>query len=490
MELMLSCYYDIRFTMLVCSFVSEAARSLGASEREAQELSLAAEEATGHIIENHPEAGIDDRFEVICSVRDEGLELTFKNTGLPVDARALPRYDLERVEDTIDGLRFHLIEKLVDHHEFVNLGRLGWRTVLFKRIGNLERPLFGPEGEGEDLVARAAEKLVVRRAVPEDAPAIVELAYRNYSYSYAKETFYFADRLGEELRSEKVFSIVALNPAGTMVGQVAILASEECPEVAEVGALMVLPEYRRSLGLLQMIKLAQRFAVGESSPFRLFESNFVTAHTISQKAGMLFRFKPMALKLSVHERASYKGMEGVSAQRESHLYSVVGRTELPSLELYVPRVHASFTEALFRRICAAPTCLDGEAPVPADSPETELAVHLKPDYSLATVTVERAGPDLLPRLRRCLHDLGMDDLKTVYVEFPAWKPSLCGVEEHSAELQIFFSGFVARTPDRWHVLYTQLNRQRFDFQEVQLAEPAALDLRSYVEFCRKRIEPR
>lgn len=489
MDLRLSCYYDLRFTPVISGFTSEAARAFGASEREAHELGLAAEEAVGHILENYPDAGPEERFEVSCEVSEEGLQFTFKNTGLPVDARAMPRYDPGRPEETIDGLRFHLIEKLVDHFEFVNLGRQGWRTVIFKRIRELARPFSKAEGDGEDLVARAAEKLTVRRALPADAEAIVELAYRNYSYSYAKETFYFADRLREELREEKVISIVVVNPGGAVVGQVALLASEQCPQLAEAGALMVLPAYRRSMGMLKMIKMARRLALDGTAPFSLLETNFVTAHTISQQAGALFHFQPMALKLSVHDRASYKGMEGVSAQRESHLYSVVGRAPLPPLELHVPRVHAAIAGTLFRRIGGEPVCLDGERPLPEGSPVTGLVWKVRADYSRATVKVEQAGPDLVPRLRKCLHDLALDDVKTVFVEFPAWKPSLGGIEEHAEELRLFFSGFVAEAPDRWHVLYTQLNRQHFDFRDVQLADPSALDLRSYVEFCRRRVVP-
>lgn len=490
LEMTLCCYYDPRFQPVIRSFAAETARAMGASEREVYEISIAMEEATNHILENHPTASLDEGFDVICRVTDDGLMFILKNMGLPVDARPLPCYDVERPEDTLEGLSLHLIEKLVDRYEFVNLGNRGWRTVLFKKIGNLEIPSSSAGPDQEDLSEMARQKLAVRRATPQDAPAIVELAYRNYHYTYAKETFYFVDRLREELQSERVVSMVALNPSGTMIGQVAILASPGCPEIAEVGALMVLPEYRRSLGLLQMIKLAQRYVNDEATPFTLYESNFVTAHTISQKAGSLFHFQPMALKLSVHARAAYQGMEGVNPQRESHLYSVVSRNLLPSLEMYVPRVHASITRTLFQRIGAEPVCLSGEEAIPEGSRPTELKIHIQSDFQAAVVTVIQAGPDLLSRLRRSFYEIEIEEIKTITVKFPTWKPSVQGIEDHSEELQIFFSGFVAESIDRWYILYTQLNRQRFDFNEVQLADPSALDLRAYVEFCRERILPR
>lgn len=490
MRLTLTCAYETRFLPVIWSFVTETARALGASEVEAQELGLASEEAAAHIIESFPGgSGVEERFEVHCEAREDGLEYVFNNLGPPINVAALPRYEKERPEDTIEGLRFMLLERFVDSFELVNRGHEGWRTVIFKRIG---RPRLGrpaeAAGAGEEL-GHAAEKLSVRRATPEDAAAIVDLAYHNYHYTYAKELFYFAERLAEELRAEHVVSFVASSPAGALVGQLALLASAAAPEVAEVGALMVRPEYRRSLGLLHLVKAAYQYGTSERSPFALYYSNLVTAHTMSQKASGLFRFRPMAIEVSVHERAAFLGLEGVTGQRESLLHAVTWPRPPAELQLCVPARHGEISRKLLARFGIGVTCLESERASPEPAGATALEVRLNRETALATVAVRHGGPDLAARLRRCLYEVEGEDVKTVHVRVPAWLPAAGDLESHAASLGLFFCGLVVEAPERWHLLYAKICRQRFDFAQVQLADPAALELRDYVEACYRRTVP-
>ncbi len=478
-QLTITTYYRVELLPPVVSFITELARGLGATSKELSELAMASEEAGVYIIERYPGDGLKEQFEVRCEVLEDGLRLVFSNLGLPVNLHDLPKYAADQPEETLDGLGLFLIEKMVDQFEFVNHGRAGWRTVLVKRFAHPRHPFT--DLETADSAASAKEKLQVMLAEPQHVPGIVELAYRNYGYSYSKEFFYYADQLQEALASGRVRSLVALSPDGRVVGQMAILSSPESAEVAEFGALMVQPEYRRSTGLLQLIKAVIR-DVRQTAALALGEANLVTTHTLSQKVCSVFNFRPMALKLSVHGRARFLSLaEDSDDQRESLLHAVTVNRPLPIIRLWVPPRHVAITQRLFDN---AELTLEIAESRPSALPETTaLTLDTYADSALTILSLSAPGLDYPAVLRKQLFELESDDIKTVLVRFPGWQPLPETLETEARRLRLFFCGWVVEAPDRWWLLYTRLNAQRFDFNRIQLCDEVAVELRSYVEQC-------
>lgn len=477
MQFALKTYYRLDLLPPVISFVAETARCLGANQREIQALALASEEAAVHIIEHYPNTGLDEQFEVFCEQRDDSLQVVFSNMGLPVNPTGLPKYEASQPEETIDGLGLFLIGKLVDHFEFVNQGRAGWRTVLVKR---LEQPrILCPKPGGADEEASVGrEKLRVMPAADEHVPGIVELAYRNYGYSYSKEVFYFADQLRQAIADGSVKSLVALNPEDKVVGQMATLVSAESPDVVEFGALMVQPEYRRSTGLLQLIKTLNRSVKNQPDSPALGEANLVTTHTQSQKVCSLFNFSPMALKLSVHGRAKFmKLAEEDDRQRESLLHAVTLTRQPQPVSLFVPARHVGITHRLFEN---AGIPLEIRQPEPP-AEQTALQVEPHEEAGLAVLSLASTGNDVAPVLRKRLFDLESDGFKTLFVRIPGWRPMPDNLDEEMRAMRLFFSGWIVQAPDRWWLLYTRLCAQRFDFRRIQLCDPLSIELQTYIE---------
>lgn len=479
MKFELKTHYRAEFLPLIVSFVTEVARGLGATPKECSELGIAAEEAGAHIIARYPGSGLEEQFEVCCEDRENGLRVVFSNMGLPVNPQALPKYETDRPEETLEGLGLFLIERMVDHYEFINQGRAGWRTVLVKQLANPKKPSTQTPENSDDL-APSREKLRVLQAGLEHVPGIVELAYRNYGYTYSKDLFYYADRLRTAISDGRVQSFIALNPAGQIVGQMALLYSPLSPEIGEVGAVMVQPEYRRSMGLLQLIKAVIHGVRDQPNSPLIGESNLVTTHTLSQKVCAVFKFKPMALKLSVHDRAHFLQLAENDGQRESLLHAILLTRPAKPVRLFVPPPHAEITNRLFHN---AEILLEQPTDVSAFPEQTALEVESHPDSGLAIVSVRVPGLDFAPVLRKQLFDLESDGMKTVFVRFPGWLPRPDTLENEARALRIFFCGWVAESPERWWLLYTRLNAQRFDFAQIQLCDPLALELRTYVETC-------
>ncbi len=189
MKFELRTHYRAEFLPLLVSFVTEVAKGLGATPKEVSELAIASEEAGLHIIERYPGNETDEQFNVVCENTEDSLRVIFSNMGLPVNPQALPQYEVANPEETLDGLGLFLIEKLVDHVEFVNQGREGWKTLLVKKIQHLTAKSTLPSPTSDD-VSPSKEKLRVLQADDSHVAGIVELAYRTYGYTYSKELFY------------------------------------------------------------------------------------------------------------------------------------------------------------------------------------------------------------------------------------------------------------------------------------------------------------
>lgn len=477
MHVVLTSYYRFEFLPLIVAFVSETARCLGATAKETAELGMAADEAGTHIIEHYPGDGLQEQFEVRCEVMGDGVRVVFSNMGLPVDAQGLPRYEAARAEETIDGLGLFLLEKLVDRCEFVNEGRAGWRTVLEKRLAGLKVPA-SVTVTAAPAAETARERLRVVPATAAHVAGIVELAYHTYGYSYCKELFYFADRLRDMLASGRVVSHVALDAADRVVGHMATMYPAHTREIAEIGALMIQPAYRRSTGLLQLIKTVHRGLREQPGELRIVETNLVTTHVLSQRVCGMFDFKPMALKLSVHGRAKFvKLAEEADGQRESLLHAIITLSPAGPLPLFVPPAHAAITARLFANAGINLVPPASAPPVPA---HTELTCADDPEAATATLLVQVPGADLIDVLHARLLALESEERKAVFVRIPGWLPATPGVDEAARRLRIFFCGWIEESPERWWALYTRLNAQRFVFDRIQLCDPLAMELRAYV----------
>lgn len=484
MQVILKTLYRMEFIPLIVSFVSETARCIGANAAEISNLSLASEEAASHIVENYPGGGRDDQFEVICEMLPDGLQIVFSNMGLPVNERGIPRFEAARPEENTDGLRFYLIEKMVDYFTFSNEGAKGWRTVLFKRIAAMR--LFDQIVPELNLSPSesAHEKLQVRTALIDDAPGIVELAYRTYRYSYTKGFFYYTDKLTSAIEQGKIISFVAVNLAGKIVGQMVIMLDTGKTNVSEIGAVMIQPEYRRSMGLLQLIKTVQRYVQEHPDVLPFCEVNLVTTHTLSQRVCGTFHFAPMALKLSVHGRAKFLGIEeSDTSQRESLLHAVRRVASLSPVRLYVSPRHADLTRSLFDN-AAIPIELCTSDGIPATaSVEQEFDVAADRDDSCTTIIVKGYGPDFFPHLKVLIFEQESDDIKTIFVRIPAGIPQPNSFDHEFGRLRLFFCGWVVESEVQWSLLYTRLNAQRIDFSRIQLYDPLAVNLRNYVQRC-------
>jgi anti-sigma regulatory factor (Ser/Thr protein kinase) len=113
------------FLALVRDVTRRMAELAGFDGPQAEQLSLAVDEAATNVIE-HAYAGAGDRvFEVLYDDRGSDLRIEVVDEGARVDPESVPKVDLKRYasERRTGGLGVHLMGKIMDSVTFRRTGR-------------------------------------------------------------------------------------------------------------------------------------------------------------------------------------------------------------------------------------------------------------------------------------------------------------------------------------------------------------------------------
>lgn len=482
MELSLRAHYRLETIPIIRSFVTECAIYFGANQRESFELALAAEEASAHIITTYPPQEAGDPFDIRCETDGSMIRFIFSNTGLPVNEKDIPEYDSTNPECSMDGLQFFLLEKLTDDFRFVNLGVGGWRTVIGKNLCDL-RPVVKPTTTKNDTESSkpTAKKIAILRAEPGDAYEITKLAYHTYRYSYAKKSFYYPEMLEDELAKQLVISFIGKTDDGEIVAHCGILRSTHCREIAESGAIMSKPEYRTTMTIPRIVKATHNFLLHDNPGIDLLDANLVTTHTGSQRICAMFKFKPFAIKLSVHEHAKFidVDVDAEALQRESLLYTILPYKKPEFIPLNIPKEHGEIVAEVFDNAQFAYELTNNEIEDDNNLAAT-INVERIPDKQFAQITVTEFGENLATLLKKTLYDLSLEGTLTIFLKIPAWKTHPVAMEERLRDNGFFFAGMMPSTPKEWHLLYVCLKDHKLDFNQIKMHDPMAKRLNEYV----------
>ena len=476
MTTQLSTYHDIQAIGIIRSFVVETARFFAADMQELQQLEVASEEAAVFII-NALIPDRDEHFTITCQPLANGLSFHFEIKGIPVDEENLPVYDSKNPTDSMDGLPFFLIESLTNVVQFQNRGSEGWVLIFEKRLKAFKPLQLQQETDPEVLKRCAKEKLPITIAQPEDAYALSKLTYFTYRYSYVKEIFYYKKELKEALSTGKIIAFTGKNSEEEVVINSAFFRSPYCDAIAEAGMLMSRPEYRMNRALLRLTRMQLQYIKEGDSGIRVLYAKLVTAHTRSQRLLMAYDFIPTALRLSVHDQAEFVGLETEEVGRESLLYALTAPNGFEPTTLYVPQKHYEITSSLLGSVEVFNISTQaGEI----KNAQTKGTIEKKKEDRNGSITITELGKEWHKWLRNHLNECDNDGLITIHLHIPVDQPLPGDMDEKLLEMELFYSGVMMKTLQRWEIVYTLLQGQHFDFDSVVLCEEKAMALHDYM----------
>jgi len=480
----LSTYHDLRAIGIIRSFVAQTGDFFGADKAEVHQLQIMAEEAAAFIINSlHPDK--EKLFEIDAKVIESGLCFSFHSRGIPVDEQNIPIYDSKHPESSIEGLPFFLLENLSDAMQFKNEGNNGWVLIFEKRFRDFKPLKTVASIDKETLDACAKEKLKLSIAKPADAYEIIKLTYLTYRYSYAKSIFYYRKKLEEAIASGKIIAFIAKNSKNEIVVSSAYLRSPSCDSLAESGMLMSKPEYRKNSALLLVARRQAKFLSDNQGGLCIVYTNLVTTHTRSQRLVSHFGYFPTALKVSVHDRVEFVGIEADQKERESLLFAISVECSLEPITVFLPASHLDITKKLLQKLDNISFSTQESEPAEQIS---KFKIEKHNAESFAIITMETLGQDWLEKLRYNLKEVEHEKIMTTFVNIPTSTMLPVDFEDKMFKLNLFYSGIITKAKNKWELLYTVLRGQRFDFNSIELSDKKAVELKEYMYEKFKAIE--
>jgi len=382
----------------------------------------------------------------------------------------------------------------VDAAEWVNRGREGkeLRLVRYRSHCDVTEQVGAEQLEriAEDAPLAPEQEYTIRRFRPEDAVGVSRVIYRVYGYTYLHEDCYYPERIAQQNETGQLVSIVAVAADGEIVGHYAI-ERPNFERVAERGMAVVSPAHR-GRDLMGRMRTALEQEARRLGMVGVY-SVAVTHHVYSQRVNETFgsRVCGMVLGGSPRTLAFKKMRTEPQPQRISWVMYLTYVIDPPVAVVHAPSEHREMIARIYANL-EVPMEFRDESSAPAGD-----AGHVSVTYSHSMdsgrIVVRGIGEDTDAEIRRARHDLcAVTGAEAVTLELPLADPAtpaLCRAAEADG---FFFSGIgPGFFPDGGDALLLQYLHVPLDTARIQLANPFARELLTYVERERARVgDPR
>lgn len=224
---------------------------------------------------------------------------------------------------------------------------------------------------------------------PRDAEGVGELFREVYGDGYPVKIVYDPEQLVAAFKNGEYIPIIARTPDGRIVGYTALYRSAPNPGVYESGQTLVLPEYRKTPAAGLMFRHTMKVGPRLPGVEALF-SEAVCNHTLTQRAGTMFKFTETALEIDLMPAEAYE-KENSSAGRVStvNLFKTVVRRPH---RVYVPEVYKECLPYLYEGFDDSRDLVRSTDSLPS-AHTTEMATQAFDFAQVARVTLGEAGGD-------------------------------------------------------------------------------------------------
>jgi hypothetical protein len=402
--------------------------------------------------------------------------------GPPIHESMIPLFEITD-EQSEEGLWYKLAQGLSDEFSFINLLGNGWLIRIAKKIETIR---FNETSDGSSTADTSAEREKtlgekhIRPATVDDVPAITNLVYMTYRYSYMFKDLYDAEKL-KTIIGEKQYDIMLIEHGSKVIGAVTFKYPESGGQWAELGTAMISPEYRRTNISILIMRIVNDYMRNNSRQCEFFISSAVTTHALSQK--MLGRahqgFKPWMIFLNMTLRPDFIGIDHESGERESGLY-----VYHPNQKLRVNRLH--ITSPVHHPIIQELIANTGnEIEVVAkfshpETPTSTISVNQVDSLQSTTISIESLGSDWFTSLRKKLFSSIVNGMESILVLIPATSPLPMDMEQMLTDLNLVFCGLSLRSLERIDLAYC-LSTKPVDFNLIKLHSPVAQNLLNHIE---------
>lgn len=331
-----------------------------------------------------------------------------------------------------------------------------------------------------------AARLEIREMVPADSQGVARCIYRCYGYTYLNPMMYRPRQIARALRNGHMASVVAVSPAGEVVGHMALTFDHSGDPVPEAGKLVVDPRYRGHHVSDRLAEHRKAVAIERGLPGYWLEC--VTNHPYSQREALATGGVETGLLLGMTPAGSeMTGVDNFTEGRHALIPCYVPLPadlgddggEGPPL-VHVPARHESLVRRLVEMagLRREVRVVDWTASAPA---LTELSTDVTPEAGRAHLRVTVVGDDLADRVAAELEGLMPFEVATTHIDLPLWQPATAAAVEELESLGFFWAALVPSFQTGGDVLRLQrLGDHPVQTEGIVCARPEAERMRDFV----------
>lgn len=481
---------------LVTAFVGKAAQAWGYAPKEQRYYELGAEEIFGGLLQENEKGGA-----ITILLRDAplGMELLFRDKGIPVDTQALPEYSPKNAEniengenygipEDVPGLRIFLARSFMDELAFENRGIQGrevriirYRTSRKESDFLLQASQVSQEASEPSGVARLSpESWEIRPMCPEEALGVSRCAWAAYGYSYC-EHIYYPERVAELNARGAVRSFVAVTGEGKIFGHAWLSFLPADPKIAEMGGAFVDPRYR---GLGCLGGFARELQ--EEARRRDLEGVFVesvTAHIYSQKPVHKDGFRDCLILLGKVSRTRFREIDEEERQRLTFLVSFRFFHAPSPRRFALPPKHREMLRKIYAHLEIPLEELELPGNVPGSSlfqGKTEFQVGTDGQHRNADIWLRSYGEDAEEELRRIFRGLCYEGIASIYLYLPLEEEATSYFYAKAEERGFFFAGVMPGSSGKDWLVLQFLHDVLLEYHAIQCEDPFGQELLTYV----------
>ncbi len=225
---------------------------------------------------------------------------------------------------------------------------------------------------------------------PEDAGGVAHLFRVVYGNGYPIKTFLIPERLIEENAAGRTISSVARTPKGDIVGHNALYNSAPYTGIYELGAGLVLPEYRHRGGIFVKLIAHGIDVAAKEFGVELIYGEPVCNHRITQKASAFFGCITQAIEVDLMPVQAYQKEQSATGQVATLLDF---KTLQPKPHtVYLPPVYGETMRFIYSNLDDSRD-INLSVKDLADNKTTELNVQIFDFARVDRIAVTEAGAD-------------------------------------------------------------------------------------------------
>lgn len=261
---------DLNLIPATCAAVKVFAKNFF-DEKDVRRVGLATEEAINNVLKYSMSNTLE---KIDISVEAENGDFTVKITD-----GGLPGNYMETLEGE-DAIGMNLMQGMMDVTSVENLGTGGRCQKLVKYYTKM--PEFAVMEKEEDNTPVEGAVITVRQPREDEMLEICRRLYGEYGLTYSHDDIYYPDKFWEEVKTDQIHSIVAVDQNDKIAGHHASFNWTDIPGIWESGMAVVDSRYRGAGIFGKMMDVTRDYVINQQKA-KVFISTATTFHTATQK---------------------------------------------------------------------------------------------------------------------------------------------------------------------------------------------------------------